>query len=243
VSSVLDRIDAPSNAVRKAARDAWAAYVTGPPPPPAPKDFRKLPGGKKSDEKLPLYLTYRELAEQELRRVLLAQTGKEPDASLDAEAMTRKLLDLYDQRRAEKGDAVLRDAAALATQGKWEEVGARYDALLLADPLYAHRAQMAPGYLELGRALAKRGERDKARLAFRKAVDLDPEGPGAAGGRTALEALRVRPETQLFSPPVQPTTARVAAPPPRDWMLYAGLGGGALGLLLTAAGLLRRRRP
>jgi tetratricopeptide (TPR) repeat protein len=238
VSAVLDRVDAPSTGVRKAAREAWLGYVTGPEPPPAPKEFRKLPGGKKSKEKLPLYLTYRELADQELRRVLLQQTGHEAPKAATPEQMTKTLFDLYDQRRAEKGDAVLVEAAALAKAGKWDEVAAKYDALLRVDPLFAHRDQMVPGLLEAGRFFAARGERDKAVLAFDEALSLDPDGEHAAEARRELEAARAggaRPP----APTTQPSSA--AADPPRPaWLLFAGLGAGAIGIAMLLVGLRRR---
>jgi hypothetical protein len=240
VSAVLDRVDAPSHAVRAAAREAWLGYVTGPPPPPAPKEFRKLPGGKKSKEPMPLWLTYRELADQELRRVLLALTGSEPAKAATPEQMTHALFDLYDRRRADKGDAVLAEAAGLAKDGKWEAVVAKYDALLAAEPLFVHRAQMVPGYLEAGRRWRQSGDRVKAVVAFDVALSLDPDGDHADEARRELE------DTRAGRPVVIPTSAPASAPdaatPARhSWLLYAGLGGGGLGLLLLVVGLARRR--
>jgi len=43
-------------------------YITGPPPPPAPVAKLNLPGGKKTKKAKPLWLTYRELADNELRK-------------------------------------------------------------------------------------------------------------------------------------------------------------------------------
>ncbi len=250
VTAVLDRVDAPSNAVRRAAREAWLAYVTGPPPPPAPKAFRKLPGGKLSDEPLPLYLTYRELADQELRRVLLAQTGTLPEKKLTPEQMTNTLFGLYDARRLEKGDEVVRGAVPLAAEGKWEEVGARYDAMLMADPFYARRSQMAPGYLELGRLLASRGDLEGAIVAFHKAIGVDPEGATARDARAELAAATMkRDAVGARGPGVAPAATGSAVPQGGEararatgWLLYAGLTAAAVGAVLLALGLLRRRR-
>ena len=64
----MDKVNADSPRVRAAARAAWMAYITGPPPPPAPKKKLQLPGGKLTKKEKPLWLTYRELADNELRK-------------------------------------------------------------------------------------------------------------------------------------------------------------------------------
>ena len=46
VHAVWSKVDADSPRVRDAARHAWMAYVTGPPPPAAPKKNLQVPGGK-----------------------------------------------------------------------------------------------------------------------------------------------------------------------------------------------------
>lgn len=247
VTAVLDRVDAPSNAVRAAAREAWMAYVTGPEPPPAPKEFRKLPGGKKSKEKMPLWLTYRELADQELRRVLMSQQGSEPAKSLTPAEMTKILFDLYDRRHAEKGDAVVRDALPLAREGKWDEVSARYDALLHDDPLFAHRATMVPGYLEVGRFYAKQKVWDKAALAFDKALTLDPDGDHAKEAENELASARAARDGTAPPPPVASTTPAASGTPSAEperpnWLLWGGIGVGALGVLFVVLAALHRRR-
>jgi tetratricopeptide (TPR) repeat protein len=249
VTAVLDRVDDPSNAVRKAAREAWLAYVTGPPPPPAPKAYRKLPGGKKSDEPLPLYLTYRELADQELRRVLHSQLGSPPSAKLDPAAMTRMLFDLYDRRRAEESDAQVAAVQPLADAGQWEQVAARYDAILRHDPFYVRRAAMAPAYLELGKLHASRKEWEPAITALHKALALDPEGATASEAQAQLAAARAgreeaagrsSREERAEAAALDPGAAGAEEHP--TWLVYAGLGAAALGLVLVGVALLVRRR-
>jgi len=248
VTAVLDRVDAPSNAVRTAARDAWMAYVTGPEPPPAPKEFRKLPGGQKSKEKMPLYLTYRELADQELRRVLLGLQGSEPAKNMTPAQMTKVLFDLYDRQHAEKGDAVVRDAVPLARDGKWDEVAARYDALLRDDPLFAHRATMAPGYIEIGRHYVEKRAWDQAVLAFEKALAVDPDGDRAKEAESELTRARaVRDGREAAPAPVPKPAPETSAAAPtaaetKSWLLYLGVGGGAVGLLLVVLAISSRRR-
>ncbi len=189
VSAVLDRANSPSHVVRQAAREAWMAYVTGPPPPPAPKEFRKLPGGKLSDKQMPLYLTYRELADQELRRVLGAQTSTPPPEKATVEAMTKELFELYDNQRATMWDDDMKAAADLVGKGQWDEVVAKYDAILGVDPLYPRRSEMAAGYLEAGRRAT---DVEKAILLFHKAYSVDPAGSHSADARAALEQARAR---------------------------------------------------
>jgi tetratricopeptide (TPR) repeat protein len=251
VTAVLDRVDAPSNAVRKAARQAWLAYVEGPPPPPAPKAFRKLPGGKRSDEPLPLYLTYRELADQELRRVLFAQTGTQPEARLDVMAMTKKLFDLYDQRRAEQTDALVAGVKPLEAAGKWAEATERYDTILRGDPLYVRRAAMAPAYLELGRLRAADKKWDEAVAAYHKALALDPEGPHAAGTAAALAEARGERERAAGRSGAEDLAAANAMDPARGerpassdrgWLLWLGVGAAIAGAILVVVALVVRRR-
>jgi hypothetical protein len=256
VSAVLDRVDTPSHGVRKAAREAWLAYVTGPAPPPAPKAKRKLPGGKLSDKELPLWLNYRDLAETEIRVRLATLTGKEPPAKATGEEMTKELFAIYDQRRAAQWDVPMTEAAELAKAGSWAEVTKRYDAILAADPMYTRRPEMAGAYLELGRALAKEKKWDEAVVAYHKAVSLDPAGAkvkeaeselyvaraerakatGGSGARDLAHAMEANPEG-VAARDAQRRQARVR----RGWMLYAGIGSGVLALLLGAVALMRRR--
>ncbi len=259
VTAVLDRVDSPSHTVRRAAREAWLAYVTGPPPPPAPKAKRKLPGGRLTDEEMPLYLTYREFATNEIRRVLgtINADGTLPDEKLSAEELTTQLFALYDQRRAGIWDAEIKQAHELAAAGKWIEVAARYDAILTDDPTYARRSEMVEGYLAAGRAHAKAGEWDQAMLTFHKAVSIDPAGPHAseaegefylarsmrtkaAGGDGDADLARAQRLNPGLASVREAMTSRVRAR--SGWMLYAGVGTGALALALVVVAWRIRRR-
>jgi hypothetical protein len=251
VTAVLERTNSGAPAVRKAAREAWLAYVTGPPPPPAPKAKRKLAGNKLSDEALPLYLTYREFADQELRRVLTEKTGAAPDARLDVEQMTTKLWELYDAERTAVWDGDMKAAADLAAKGDHAGAVAKYDAILMQDPTYARRAQMVPTYLALGKQQAEAKEWDKAVLTYHKAYSIDPAGPSAKDAEGSLyyaRAARAKAQGKA-SPDDLARAERIGegddavirgAKGKQPWLLWAGVGAAALALALIALALGRR---
>src|SRR5205814_8127606 len=94
VHAVWTKVDSDSPRIRAKAREAWMAYITGPPPPPAPKKKLMLPGGKLTKKEKPLWLTYRELADNELRKaaneLLHEDYPLEDENSLDDKEVTRK---------------------------------------------------------------------------------------------------------------------------------------------------------
>ncbi len=260
VAAVMERNGARSPQVRHAAREAWMAYVTGPPPPPAPKAKRKLPGGKMSDEEMPLYLTYRELARLELERKLteLGATYGKRDSS---ETMSKQLFTLLDAQRGAIWDEQMTAATALAGEQKWAEAAAKFDVILVAEPLYGRRAEMAPTFLAHGKALAAADEWNEAVIALEKAYSLDPAGAKAADARAELhvaraEVLRAAGQPAedelamaLAADPAHPAAQRLLTKEKKDsvraqrgWMLYAGLSGVAAAMLLAIAALWSRRR-
>lgn len=197
-------VDADSPRVRAAARAAWMAYVTGPPPPPAPVAKLNLPGGKKTKKAKPLWLTYRELADNELRKAaneLLHEDYPLEDPTLedeeegherrprtvkvDLEDLTRRLLAYYDAERG-KRDAV-EWAAAKARSDAGDLAGATQlvDRMLAADPQRGDRAEMARLYLAWGKQLEAKQRWGDAAVAYSKAQGLDP---GGASARDALAA-------------------------------------------------------
>src|SRR5690606_3857639 len=120
--AVWSKVNADSARTRAAARAAWRAYVEGPPPRPAPKKKIQLTGGKLTKEPKPLYLTYRQLADNELRKqsnellgtdyplieFVLDGSDEKPgyrkpkEVKLDLVAVTKQLWDLYDKERADR---------------------------------------------------------------------------------------------------------------------------------------------
>lgn len=260
VAAVLDRCDSNSNAVRKAARQAWLAYVTGPPPPPAPKAKRKLPGGRLTEEELPLYLTYRELAIEELkRRLTQLRDGVAPPKDASAEEMTREIFAIFDQRRAARWDAIMAEAEKHAQAGDWEKVAAQYDHILVNDPMYARRAYMVKGYLELGRKQIQAGRYAEAAVTLNKALSIDPDGAQAKDIEAELHYARAM-AAKATGKDVSEDLERALAADPRHesaraalrkhaqaryaWMLYAGLGSGtaAAAVLYVALRRAARRR-
>ena len=267
VSAVLAHADAHSSSVRKAARDAWMQYVVGPPPPPAPKAKRKLPGGQLSEEEMPLYLTYRELATEELRRGLVALKTEgapegappptPPPANASAEDMTKEYFALLDARRAAQWDGELARAKQLQDAGDLDGLGKIYDGILVTDPLYARRAEMIPGYVALGRAKLTAGDAEAAVVAFGKAVAVDPTGPQAKSAESELYAARAKAAEKRGESgkeeldragrldPNNPTAqkARVDDAKKRaGWMLWGGIAAGAVALALAVWAILARKR-
>jgi tetratricopeptide (TPR) repeat protein len=261
--AVLERCDARSARVRRAAREAWKAYVEGPPPPPAPKAKRKMAGGKMSDEEMPRYLTYRELARQELMS-RLNDLGAGYDKGASEADLTRTYFMMLDARRVAEFETQMKDAATMAAQGKLAEAAASYDLILVVDPSFARRAEMAPTFLALGRQLAKQGKWTAAALALEKAYSLDPAGKNADKAEAELHLARaqVLEAAGKTSPEIGDELAQAVAADPTNtrarkalgtasrteaaaqgaWMLWAGIAAVVLALGLGLAAMVARKR-
>lgn len=185
--------------VRAAARAAWMDYITGPPPPPAPKAKLKLPGGKLTKKEKPLYLTYRELADNELRisanELLHEDYPLEDPMSLsdderptntvkiDLEEVTKRLFDYYDEERAKEDRAQWAAAKQKADAGDLAGATQLLDRLLAQDPQRAQTAEMAKLYFAYAKQLADAKKWGDAAAAYSKSHGLDPKGA------KAIEAL------------------------------------------------------
>ncbi len=205
VHAVWRRVNDDSPRVRAAARAAWMAYVTGPPPPPAPVAKLYLPGGKKTKKPKPLWLTYRELADNELRKAaneLLHEDYPLEDPTLedddddhprrsktvkvDVEDLTRRLFQFYDLARAERDRGEWLAAKVKFDAGDLPAAVQLFDRMLAADPQRgkpAERAEMARLYLAWGKQLEANQRWADAAMAYSKAQGLDP------GGASANDAL------------------------------------------------------
>ncbi|HMG52238.1 MAG TPA: hypothetical protein VK601_02125 [Kofleriaceae bacterium] len=197
VHAVWRRIDADSTRIRAAARAAWMDYITGPPPPPAPVAKLYLPGGKKTKKAKPLWLTYRELADNELRKAaneLLHEEYPLDDPSLedtehekkaikvDLEDLTRRLFAYYDAGRAKQETEQWTAAKQKSASGDLAAATQLIDAMLAADPARgsgSERADIARLYFAWGVQLEAKQRWADAAAAYSKARGLDPRGSAA----------------------------------------------------------------
>ncbi|MEZ4358743.1 MAG: hypothetical protein R3B48_01070 [Kofleriaceae bacterium] len=257
VYAVFAYIDHDSPPVRAAAREAWLGYVTGKPPPPAPKRKMVLPGGKLADKETPMWLTYRELAEEKLRKVseeLLDEPIGEKQ-KVKVEELSRRVFAYYDGLRAKEQAAQWAQIKALAAGGELAGAAARMDQLLAADPERSERAEMAELYLAHAKELAAREQWADAAAAYSKAHGLAPDGPNAKDASVARDfALGKAMEAQGQDGTGLFRRAAVAKPEfeeaaeasgdverPR-WMVYSAAIAGLLAIGLAALGASRRRR-
>jgi tetratricopeptide (TPR) repeat protein len=200
VHAVWTKVGADSPAVRAAARAAWTDYITGPPPPPAPRKKLQLPGGKLTKKPKPLWLTYRELADNELRQAANELLGEDyplqdedslddkpvtvKTEKVDLEVLTRRLFDHFDGERAKKEAAQWAAAKAKAEAGDLQTAAAMLDRLIATNPDRGERAEMAAVYARWGKQLEDKQQWAEASAAYSKAHGLDPKA-AAAGGRLA----------------------------------------------------------
>jgi tetratricopeptide (TPR) repeat protein len=200
VHAVWKRIDADSPRVRAAARAAWMDYITGPPPPPAPVAKLNLPGGKKTKKAKPLWLTYRELADNELRKAaneLLHEDYPLDDPTLDdsdhekktvkvdLEELTGRLFGYYDAERAKQEAAQWSAAKAKAESGDLAAATQLVDRMLATNPDRSERAEMAKLYVAWGKQLEGKQQWGDAAAAYSKAHGLDPKGASAGDALAA----------------------------------------------------------
>jgi len=201
VHAVWRRVDVEAPRVRAAARAAWMAYITGPAPPPAPVAKLSLPGGKKTKKPKPLWLTYRELADNELRKAanellhedyLLEDPTLEDEeegherksrtVKVDLQDLTRRLLAYYDGERAKRDTAAWAVAKQKSSSGDLAGAVQMVDGMLAVNPDRGEpveRTEMARLYLAWGKELASSAKWAEAAGAYSKAHGLDPTGPSA----------------------------------------------------------------
>jgi hypothetical protein len=259
VYAVFDYIDKESPRTREAARKAWLGYVTGKPPPPAPKRKMVMPGGKLAEKETPMWLTYRELAEEKLRKVsdeLLGEPIGE-DQKVDTDAVSRAVFAHYDAIRSKRDAEQWGQAKAMAAAGDIAGAVARLDQLLAVDPERgspAERDEMAAVYLAHGKALQQQEKWSDAATAFSTAVGLTPPGAlskDASAGRDfalgkAMEAdgkdgTGLYRRASVAKPDFEEAVAASGEARPR-WMLYVASLAGLMAIALAAFAASRRRR-
>jgi tetratricopeptide (TPR) repeat protein len=257
VAAVMSKLDDDAPRVRAMAREAWMEYVAGPPPKPAPKKKLKLPGGRETDEEMPLWFTHRELADQFLRKKAEELWGEtiDEDAKIDIVAMTKRLLAHYDNERAQRDGAVLDEARKLRDAGDLPGAIALFDRLLVLNAERPEKAEMATAYLAYANQLAKGGKWADAAAAYSKAHGLDPAGASAThalasqhyalgkaleadgkdGGAEFRKAAALEPHNETVA---EAAATNKSGP---TWMLLAGGGAALLAALFLGVGLMRRR--
>ena len=259
-ATVFKFIDDDAPRVRAVARTAWLAYVSGPPPPAAPKIHLQLVGGKKDKELTPLFLTYRELAVIELKRASedLLEKRYEDEEEIDAEAVSKEIFAFHDRERAKRDGERFTAAITAAKRGDLAGAATQFDRLVAENPELATRAEAAPTYLALAREHETASRWSEAAAAYGKAHGLAPDGPDAitaAAGREfalgkALEAagkdgganFRRAAELRPDYAPAKAAAARTTPKTRKPWLLFAAAAGAALALALLVLGILRRRR-
>jgi hypothetical protein len=257
VHVVLATVDDDSPRVRAAARAAWMAYVTGPPPPPAPKKKLVLPGGELAKKETPLWMTYRELADNDLRKLSGDLLGKAYDEKepIDLEAVSKEVFAHYDAARDKRDADLYASAQARAKAGDLAAATTVMDQLLAANPDRPWRGEMAQTYLAYGKELeGKQAWRDAA-TAYEKASILDPQGKdaqaghdyalgkaldaeGKDGGAALRRAVALKPDYAKHDEKAAEAAGTQTARSP--WLLYAAGGAGVLALVFFALGLRRR---
>jgi len=272
VHAVWSKVDANTPNVRTAARLAWKDYITGPPPPPAPRKKLVMTGGRETKKPKPLWLTYRELADNELRKVsneLLQTDYPIEDPSLDdddrehkvekidLEAVTKQLYAYYDGERAKRDGAQWAQAKLQAATGDYAKATVILDRLVAANPDRPERAEMAEVYFKFARALEQQSKYAEASAAYSKAHGIDPKGGNAKQALAAHhymlgKALEAQGKdggadfrrAVALVPDYAPAqkAADRVEGKKPQWMLYAAIGAGGLAMLLFAAAMMRRRR-
>lgn len=169
VEAVLDYVDADSLRVRREARVAWTRFVAGRAPPPAPKRYRKLPGGRQESEEKADYLTYRELAELALVNRLAIDLPDRALTKLSIEEQSNQLFAQYDARRAEKWRSLYDSAVAAYNRGEVTTALASMTEILAHEPAFQERAA-------IGGRLIEEAERRRNAQEFALAISMYRQG-------------------------------------------------------------------
>ncbi len=253
--------------VRAAARAAWMKYVTGPEPPPAPTRKLKLTGGRKSEEEEPLWLTYRELADIELRRTYAEVFGDKAPRRAALKDLSEELFAHYDSRREAALEARYQQAVGAAERGDLAAATAAYDRILAEAPEHPQRASMAETYLAHGLALEREQAWREAAAAYSKAHALLPNDSAeakaalaghyytlgkalAADGKASSTWLRRAAELDPERSANAATSGNdsggddpdASSAPAVRWMLYAGAAGCVGAIFLFILGVVVRQR-
>jgi tetratricopeptide (TPR) repeat protein len=257
VIEVLEFTNDDAPAIREAARKGFMKYLTTA-PPEAPKRKLVKVGGELSKKEEALYLTYREIADIELRRKHEEIFGEAVARKTKLVDIANKLFDHWDANRAAAANQQIDAALALAAAGDVTAATQEFNRILALEDATTRGPELAQVYLLRAKELEKEGEFRAAAGVYGKVNALDPDGDGA---QTALAShyYNLGKAVQKEGGDPQPLFARASEIEPthsgaaraleqargdhsgKKWMLYAGVGGGAFALLLLVLGLVARR--
>ena len=206
---ILEHVDAAIPRVRAAARAAFLAYVTGP-PPRSERHTLRLIGGHTSDG--PLRLTYRDFARLAIRERLASEHPEllEPecraiteDGQRDrvCEAQPMRLAEAYFARLATERRAREQQQVddALAQPDRATTV-AQLDAILADNPELAMREQVVPTYEAAADDAEAGGDPARAAGLLRKSAALLAAVDPSRADRLRLRALLLEAEIEGVSP-------------------------------------------
>ncbi|MCA9660671.1 MAG: hypothetical protein KC486_20180 [Myxococcales bacterium] len=221
---LLEYVDAGIPRIRRAAREAFLAYVTGPAPAPERKVLRLL-GGKTSSAKAGQ--TYRDTAAIAIRerleaeapdlveepcKIHLPEGGRDESCERQPERHTHAYLAFLDARRAAEEEASI--VAALAHEELGETITA-LDRLLVANPTRMADGRVIDAYRRAAEEALSVGQHSRAGQLLRKTAmliaDRDPEGRRTL----TIQALLAEAESDGLSPEGRAmllTTAEALAP-------------------------------
>ncbi|HEX4513616.1 MAG TPA: hypothetical protein VH054_08775, partial [Polyangiaceae bacterium] len=133
-------------------------------------------------------LAYGDAAREKLRETYGNVMNAPPPSDWPAERIARALFDVIDKQRNVEIDALVDDGLSRAQKDDLEGAVTDFDKVLARVPFNARRNLMAPAYARLALKLEET-DRDGARVAFRKSLDLDPNGTHATESRAELEVM------------------------------------------------------
>jgi hypothetical protein len=133
-------------------------------------------------------LAYGDVALAKLRETYGNVMSAPPPNDWTADRIARALFDVLDKQRLVEIDTLVDDGLQRAEKDDVEGAVKDFDKVLARMPFIARRTLMAPAYARWAKKLEET-DRAAARVAFRKSLDLDPNGTHAAEARAELEVM------------------------------------------------------
>jgi hypothetical protein len=133
-------------------------------------------------------LAYGDVALAKLRETYGNVMNAPPPNDWTADRIARALFDVLDKQRLVEIDALVDDGLQRAEKDDVEGAVKDFDKVLARMPFIARRTLMAPAYARWAKKLEDT-DRDAARVAYGKSLDLDPNGTHAAESRAELEVM------------------------------------------------------